>query len=241
MINDLFAVIVIVCVAAALQSISGFGFSLLAMPLLSAVVDIREAVVVATICGLLTNVVHLTKDHQLANRSIAQRVSLSALVGMPLGVVLLSVFTATQMRVAISSVTIILVVLMMRKFSIKEENTQVDLVLGAISGVLATSVSTNGPPLIFLLQSKRLDPSRFRATLAYVFTVSGCASFAVLMIAGKGSVAAFQFALLSIPSMYLGTWLGRRARNAVTQDTFQRLTYVLLLTTAASTALAAFI
>jgi hypothetical protein len=33
---------------------------LLAMPLLSAVVDIREAVVVATICGLLTNVVHLT-------------------------------------------------------------------------------------------------------------------------------------------------------------------------------------
>ena len=60
------------------------------------------------------------------------------------------------------------------------------------------------------------------------------------MAAGKGSVAAFQFALLSIPSMYLGTLLGRRARSAVTQEAFQRLTYVLLLTTAASTALAAF-
>jgi uncharacterized membrane protein YfcA len=61
------------------------------------------------------------------------------------------------------------------------------------------------------------------------------------MIAGKGSVAAFQFALLSIPSMYLGTWLGRRARNAVSEQAFQRLTYVLLLTTAVSTALASFI
>jgi len=239
--NDLFAVIVIICVAAILQSISGFGFSLLATPLLSAVVDIREAIVVATICGLLTNVVHVTKDHQLVERPLARRISISALIGMPLGVVFLSVFTASQMRVCISAVTIVLVVLMMFKFSIKRENTNVDVVLGAISGVLATSVSTNGPPLIFLLQSKRLDSSRFRATLAYVFTVSGCASFAVLMAAGKGSVAAFQFALLSIPSMYLGTLIGRRARNAVTQEAFQRLTYVLLLTTAASTALAAFI
>ncbi|NQW59516.1 sulfite exporter TauE/SafE family protein [bacterium] len=240
MMNDLFAVIVIICVAAILQSISGFGFSLLAMPLLSVVVDIREAVVIATICGLFSNVVHVTKDHQMVERSIARRISFSALLGMPLGVLLLSVFSAMQMRVCISVVTIVLVVLMMFKFSIKKENTKVDVVLGVISGVLATSVSTNGPPLIFLLQSKRLDSSRFRATLAYVFTVSGCASFAVLMAAGKGSVAAFQFALLSIPSMYLGTLLGRRARSAVTQEAFQRLTYVLLLTTAGSTALAAF-
>jgi len=41
--------------------------------------------------------------------------------------------------------------------------------------------------------------------------------------------------------MYLGTWLGRRVRSAVTEQAFQRLTYVLLLTTAVSTALAAFI
>ena len=238
--NDLFAVIVIICVAAILQSISGFGFSLLAMPLLSVVVDIREAVVIATICGLFSNVVHVTKDHHLVERSIARRISLSAIFGMPLGVLLLSVFSATQMRVCISAVTLVLVLMMMRKFSLTVENKTVDIFLGAFSGVLATSVSTNGPPLIFLLQSKSLDPSYLRATLAYVFTISGCASFAVLMAAGKGSVAAFQFALLSIPSMYLGTLLGRRARSAVTQEAFQRLTYVLLLTTAASTALAAF-
>lgn len=238
--NDLFAVIVIICVAAILQSISGFGFSLLAMPLLSVVVDIREAVVIATICGIFSNVVHVTKDHHLVERSIARRISLSAILGMPLGVLLLSVFSATQMRVCISAVTLVLVVMMMRKFSLTVENKTVDIFLGAFSGVLATSVSTNGPPLIFLLQSKRLDPSHLRATLAYVFTISGCASFAVLMAAGKGSVGAFQFALLSIPSMYLGTLLGRRARSAVTQAAFQRLTYVLLLTTAASTALVAF-
>ena len=240
MLNDLLAVVVIICIAAVLQSISGFGFSLLAMPLLSIFVDIQDAVVIATLCGIFTNAVHLRKDFQLVERSIARRISLSALIGMPLGVVVLSVFSATHMRALIGAVIVVLVFLMMRNFILKTENTNVDIVLGAFSGLLATSVSTNGPPLVFLLQSKQLDPWRLRATLAYVFTISGCASFIVLMIAGKGSIEAFQYAMLSLPAMYLGTVVGRRASLRVTQEAFKRLVYVLLLATAVSTTLAAF-
>jgi uncharacterized membrane protein YfcA len=240
MLNDLLAVIVIICIAAVLQSISGFGFSLLAMPLLSIFVDIQDAVVIATLCGIFTNAVHLRKDFQLVERSIARRISLSALIGMPLGVVVLSVFSATHMRAIIGAVIVVLVFLMMRNFVLKTENSTVDIVLGAFSGLLATSVSTNGPPLVFLLQSKQLDPWRLRATLAYVFTISGCASFIVLMIAGKGSIEAFQYAMLSLPAMYLGTVVGRKARLRVTQEAFKRLMYVLLLATAVSTTLAAF-
>lgn len=240
MLNDLLAVIVIICIAAVLQSISGFGFSLLAMPLLSIFVDIQDAVVIATLCGIFTNAVHLRKDFQLVERSIARRISLSALIGMPLGVVVLSVFSATHMRAIIGAVIVVLVSFMMRNFILKTENTNVDIVLGAFSGLLATSVSTNGPPLVFLLQSKQLDPWRLRATLAYVFTISGCASFIVLMIAGKGSIEAFQYAMLSLPAMYLGTVVGRKARLRVTQEAFKRLMYVLLLATAVSTTLAAF-
>jgi uncharacterized membrane protein YfcA len=240
MLNDLLAVTVIICFAAFLQSISGFGFSLLAMPLLSIFVDIQDAVVIATLCGIFTNAVHLKKDLQLVDQAIARRISLSALIGMPLGVVVLSVFSATQMRVIIGAVIVVLVFLMMRNFVLKTENTKVDIVLGAFSGLLATSVSTNGPPLVFLLQSKQLDPWRLRATLAYVFTISGCASFFVLMIARKGSIEAFQYAILSLPAMYLGTVVGRKARHRVTQEAFRRLMYVLLLATAVSTTLAAF-
>ena len=240
MLNDLLAVMVIICIAAVLQSISGFGFSLLAMPLLSIFVDIQDAVVIATLCGIFTNAVHLRKDFQLVERSIARRISLSALIGMPLGVVVLSVFSATHMRAIIGAVIVVLVFLMMRNFILKTENTNVDIVSGAFSGLLATSVSTNGPPLVFLLQSKQLDPWRLRATLAYVFAISGCASFIVLMIAGKGSIEAFQYAMLSLPAMYLGTVVGRKARLRVTQEAFKRLMYVLLLATAVSTTLAAF-
>ena len=240
MLNDLLAVIVIICIAAVLQSISGFGFSLLAMPLLSIFVDIQDAVVIATLCGIFTNAVHLRNDFQFVERSIARRISLSALIGMPLGVVVLSIFSATHMRAIIGAVIVVLVFLMMRNFVLKTENTNVDIVLGAFSGLLATSVSTNGPPLVFLLQSKQLDPWRLRATLAYVFTISGCASFIVLMIAGKGSIEAFQYAMLSLPAMYLGTVVGRKARLRVTQEAFKRLMYVLLLATAVSTTLAAF-
>jgi uncharacterized membrane protein YfcA len=240
MLNDLLAVTVIICFAAFLQSISGFGFSLLAMPLLSIFVDVQDAVVIATLCGIFTNAVHLKKDLQLVDQAIARRISLSALIGMPLGVVVLSVFSATQMRAIIGAVIVVLVYLMMRNFVLKTENTTVDIFLGAFSGLLATSVSTNGPPLVFLLQSKQLDPWRLRATLAYVFTISGCASFIVLMIARKGSIEAFQYAILSLPAMYLGTVVGRKARHRVTQEAFQRLMYVLLLATGASTTLAAF-
>ena len=116
MLNDLLAVTVIICFAAFLQSISGFGFSLLAMPLLSIFLNIQDAVVIATLCGIFTNAVHLKKDLQLVDQAIARRISLSALIGMPLGVVVLSVFSATQMRVIIGAVIVVLVFLMMRNF-----------------------------------------------------------------------------------------------------------------------------
>jgi uncharacterized membrane protein YfcA len=61
------------------------------------------------------------------------------------------------------------------------------------------------------------------------------------MIAGKGSLESFQYALLSLPAMYLGTVVGRKARQRVTQEAFKRLMYVLLLATALSTTLAAFL
>jgi uncharacterized membrane protein YfcA len=61
------------------------------------------------------------------------------------------------------------------------------------------------------------------------------------MIAGKGSFESFQYGLLSLPAMYLGTVVGRKARQRVTQEAFKRLMYVLLLATAVSTALAAFL
>jgi uncharacterized membrane protein YfcA len=61
------------------------------------------------------------------------------------------------------------------------------------------------------------------------------------MIAGNGSFESFQYALLSLPAMYLGTVVGRKARQRVTQEAFKRLMYVLLLATAVSTTLAAFL
>ena len=67
------------------QSLSGFGFSLLAVPLMTLVVSPRDAVVVATIIGMISTTSQAFFDRKHVDRAIAKRLVLASYAGMPFG------------------------------------------------------------------------------------------------------------------------------------------------------------
>jgi uncharacterized protein len=54
-------------------------------------------------------------------------------------------------------------------------------VAGFLSGVLTTSISVNGPPLALWLESERVPPAVFRATLAAAFLILDVAGIALIV------------------------------------------------------------
>jgi uncharacterized membrane protein YfcA len=106
--------------------------------------------------------------------------------------------------------------------------------MGVIAGVLSTSTSTNGPPLVFLLHARHYSPENFRAILNRVFTVLNLLTLITFAIAGKVTGGVMLLAGLAIPVMGLGIWLGIRLRSRIDPDHFRNLVLVLLFATGLS-------
>ena len=106
--------------------------------------------------------------------------------------------------------------------------------MGVIAGVLSTSTSTNGPPLVFLLHARHYSPEKFRAILNRVFTVLNLLTLITFALAGKVTSEVTLLAGLAIPVMGLGIWLGIRLRSRIDPNHFRNLVLVLLFATGLS-------
>jgi uncharacterized membrane protein YfcA len=65
-----------------------------------------------------------------------------------------------------------------------------------------------GPPMIVYALLTEFDPRRSRALLTLFFTVSSLAALLSYAVGGLVRWQPLQFALLALPALYLGDWLG---------------------------------
>ena len=87
-------VLAIVLVASVAQTVAGFGFSLIVMPFLVQVVEVHEAIVLATILALLNTALVTSRVWTHTPRATTGRMIAGAYAGMPLG--LLAVLFAPE-------------------------------------------------------------------------------------------------------------------------------------------------
>ena len=83
------------------------------------------------------------------------------------------------------------VVLLIRRINLRHVGPALDVGAGFLSGVLNTSLSTNGPPLVFVLQGRHLEPPAFRGTISQVFALSNVVGL-TLFVVGLVAVLAFS-------------------------------------------------
>jgi uncharacterized membrane protein YfcA len=103
-----------------------------------------------------------------------------------------------------------------------------DRVAGFVSGLLATATSTNGPPLVVLLQARNLSARVFRPTVNSVFMVGGAVSLALYGVAGRLGWREISAALFSLPGLVAGIAMGRKLRGLVSPGGFRLLVLTLL-------------
>ncbi len=219
--------IVSVLVASTTQVTVGFGFALLSVPLMALALPTREAVVVSTILGLVTSSFQAWHGRRDAERDVVVRMVASALVGLPLGWLLFTRVDDDVLR-ALLGVSVILAVLLLATNRVATGSRRLDVVCGALSGALASSLSTNGPPLVFALQARGLSMSAFRPTINTVFTVSGVVALTGFVVSDDVSGDALIHSLMAIPVLLLGSRIGFVLRGRVPETGARRLVLALL-------------
>lgn len=231
----------VVAGASATQAISGFGFALIAVPLLSLFIEPQIAVVLATVVGAFSSTFQAIADRKYAQKQLVRRLAISAYIGMPFGLVVFIVVSESVLRFIVGIVVLVAALILMRGFSISHANRKLDWILGWVSGVLATSTSTNGPPLVFLLQAKKLSPQSFRASINVVFSLTSIGAIALFAFSGNITSDDFGSIAISVPMLMLGLAIGYKMRPRINAGQFSVLVFILLIGSALSALLAAFL
>lgn len=237
---ELVWVAVSVGLASFAQSLSGFGFSLLSVPVMTLVVSPRDAVIISTLLGAVSTTTQAILDRAHRDWVLARSLAVSAYLGMPIGLGIFVVVSETMLRVVLGVVVVSATVLLARGFTLRDETKAVDWAMGFISGALSTSTSTNGPPLVFLMQARGLPPEVFRSTLNTVFALSNIGALALFLAAGKIDSRSFTGVLVALPALGVALSLGYRIRPFIQADRFRKMVLGMLVLSGVSVFVAAF-
>ncbi len=221
--------------AAFVQVIAGFGFALLSMPIMTLALPVKEAVVVSTVLGMLSTTWQAVHLRHQAERTLVKRMVIGACLGMPLGLFILSVVSDTSLRLVLGIAVLVATVLLVSPVNFAAMHPSFDVGVGFVSGVLNTSLSTNGPPLVFGLQARRLDPSQFRATISVTFAICNIVTLALFVVRGLVTADGLKAAAIALPAWVVGQGLGWPVRKHLHGDRFRRLVLALLFLAGVST------
>lgn len=220
--------------AAATQAASGFGFALLAVPLLTLTHDVRTAVVGAGVAGVLLNVESVRRDHRHVRWRTVAALLVTAVIGMPFGLVLLRSLDERTLTIVVA-VTVLGCTYLVWRQPVLSGGRAVVAAGGLAAGVLSTATGTNGPPLVAVLSGLDLDPCEFRASLAAYFSATGVLGVLAFGLAGQLTRPAWLIGAVGMTAVPFGWLLGDLAFRRLDATRFRHVVLVMLVVTSAIT------
>jgi uncharacterized membrane protein YfcA len=225
-------VLVVIFVATLIRSTFGFGEALIAVPLLALRLPLNIAAPLAVLVSAVIASVVVVQDWQHVQVRSAISLILSALPGIPLGVLLL----ARGNEHVIKSILGILII----SFSLycltagaarhlPEDHYGWLLGCGFLSGVMGGAYGMNGPPLVIYGALRRWTPQHFRATLQGYFLPASLLGLTGYASLGLWKAPLTRYFLLSLPAVAAAILLGRAINQKMKGPGFFRFVYVGLI------------
>lgn len=225
----------IAALAAFGQAVSGFGFALISVPLLSLSLEPAAAVAVATMLGfVLTIGSSLQQRAHVQWRTVAV-VSATGLIGMPFGLLALQLLDARWLSLVIGGTVIVMVVVLARRHHRTAQDGQLPTrsvaVAGALSGALLTSTAMNGPPLVAALHGMGLQPRPFRASLQAAFVLQDAVAIMGFALVGRVTGEGLTAVAAGIPGLLIGWLIGDFAFGRINPAAFRWIVLSMLMAT----------
>ena len=216
----------IIVVAGVGQAVSGFGFMLISVPLLTLLMGPREAVPVALAIGQAIALLGWYEGrHEVEWRPVRLLV-LGALVGLPLGLLVFRLVPLGLLQVLIGAVVIGLTVLLLVKVRLPAGRPTL-FGAGGVGGVLLGTSGMPGPVMVVALQTVGLGPRPFRSTLQALLSIIGFAGLGAFLVTGGFSVDSVWLILAGLPA----TWVGWRVGDLIFARLDHRTLRIVVLAT----------
>lgn len=228
-------------VSAMLQGASGFGMALLAVPLLTLLVDPKVAVPAVTMAGMAVSALTVIQLWRHCDWRRAAWLGIPALLAAPFGVHLLKVLTSQQLCFGLGVVLILSSVVSLCQKQRSCEGAAAagraarigpvgSVAVGGFSGVLGGALGMTGPLLADYLNKSGIRPDEFRITLNLIFLASSVWRTGLYAAQHVMTGPTLWLAAGAIPVAALGAFVGGVAGRRIRPETFTNsVNWMLLL------------
>ena len=216
--------------AGLVQGMTGFGAGLVAIPLLCLIMDLKIAVSLCILNGIIiTTMMAYELRHLLDYRKFLPLL-IGSIPGIFLGTLLLKEADPILIKQLLG---FLLVSYSGCNLVIKLRTTHPHVIWGYIagffSGAITATVSAGGPPVIIYTMLTDWKRDEIKATLTGFFVLNGYLTAAVHAANGIITQSTLSYAALTLPFVLTGTFLGARIGSRMNRRTYLKLVYLLLI------------
>jgi uncharacterized membrane protein YfcA len=220
--------VIVMFVSSLLQAILGSGSALVAVPL--ALLFLPKETVISS---MLVTFVAL---NAFLSVRIKEPISLrpvlllfvASVLGMPLGVWILRALPLSAMQVFVGCLVIVFTVFLQWGKLRLPQSTFLSALAGFFSGLLDTSTTMAGPPVLILLAGQELSKDQFRRTLVSFFLATDLVAALTLVLSGVMTLPRSSYGVAAIPFVFLAGYLGDRISARVPERPFRVLVVAVL-------------
>jgi len=214
-----------VAVASFTQGVTGFGFGMVAMAILPYVEPARQASVLSGILSLANNLLVLGSVHRSFSWRDLAPALVGALAGVPVGVYILASLNEASIRRLIGLA--VLLACLQIAFSRRSQPRHLAwpwaLAAGFAGGILGGAFGIGGPPVVAYSSLQDWQPERCKAFLCSFFIASNTYRMVLVGAAGLLTRVVATQAVMSLPALLAGTYLGIAAFGRIPARLFRQV------------------
>ena len=223
---------IIVFFAYTILGLSGFGSSLIMVPLMLLFLDIKFVVPVTLILNLISCISIAITSRSFIKKSYLLPLIIGGLIGAILG----TYFLATIENIILKKVYGLIIILfalntLFPKIKLKSPSKLYGVLSGLISGVFGAVYQSGAPAPVIYLTHQIKKKQVFRATLISFWVVLNLWVLFLFLYSGLINSSVVNFAVYLLPTLILGTIVGSKLHIKIDENLFKKTIGIILVFT----------
>ena len=231
---EFFLFVIVVLSTNIIQGITGFAGTVLAMPFTILLFGIDVAKPSLTILTTLACVLIVIRNFKNISWKTFFHMFVLMFIGVFIGEYLYHLF---QPSILLQIYAVFVICVAVSGLLKKKERSMPDSILSYIvvlAGIIHGMFISGGPLLIIYAVRKLPRKEEFRATLSLIWISLNIYLMYKQFTNGLMTVSTLQTTALAIPALFAGVFIGGRLAGKMSQETFLKLTYILLVISGAT-------
>jgi uncharacterized protein len=222
---------VAVFAATLFQTIAGFGYAIIGVPLLSGILGIKETVVFLLIGSIYMRIYVVFKVRKELEFDVVKRIFFGAMVGIVPGSMMLRSLDGNALRIVLGVTLILAVIVLRSNYHWKTVHDKLEQFgFGIIGGFFNGSTSVGGPPIVLYMLNSEKPKEQMRANLFLYFLMTNIFTIGVWLFLGNAHLSdAIGLPLWTLPAAFLGIYAGEKIFCHINQQLFNRIAVATIL------------